>query len=189
MMMLSAIILAAGESKRFDGNKLLYELDGKPLFSYLLDTIRMIPFDQMIVVSRFDAIKAYSLQHQMVYLHNGYPERGQSYSIHLGVRHADDDHHFMFFTADTPYISRSTIMALIQIAQQAPDAIICPSYQGELYSPTIFSRKFLPELLDIRGDRGGKGIIRRYMDRVILYEVESQKELMDIDYRSHLPTK
>ena len=34
------IYLAAGSGRRFGGNKLLYPLEGRPLFSYGLETLR-----------------------------------------------------------------------------------------------------------------------------------------------------
>ena len=50
------IYLAAGSGRRFGGNKLLYSLEGRPLFSYGLETLRRVaqlrPECEVTVVSR-----------------------------------------------------------------------------------------------------------------------------------------
>ena len=38
-MKIGIIMLAAGNSRRFGSNKLLYEIQGKPMFCYILDTL------------------------------------------------------------------------------------------------------------------------------------------------------
>ena len=54
------IYLAAGSSRRFGGNKLLYPLEGRPLFSYGLETLRraveLRPECELTVVSRYPQI-------------------------------------------------------------------------------------------------------------------------------------
>ena len=38
-MKISLILLAAGDSRRFGSNKLLYELHGKPMYRYSVDEV------------------------------------------------------------------------------------------------------------------------------------------------------
>ena len=54
------IYLAAGSGRRFGGNKLLYPLEGRPLFSYGLETlcraVELRPECELTVVSRYPQI-------------------------------------------------------------------------------------------------------------------------------------
>ena len=54
------ILLAAGNSRRFGSNKLLYSLDGKPMYSYGLDVMETLlekhPECELCVVTRFQPI-------------------------------------------------------------------------------------------------------------------------------------
>ena len=54
------ISLAAGSGRRFGGNKLLYPLEGRPLFSYGLETlcraVELRPECELTVVSRYPQI-------------------------------------------------------------------------------------------------------------------------------------
>ena len=38
-MKIAMIMLAAGNSRRFGGNKLLYEVDGMPMYRHILDLL------------------------------------------------------------------------------------------------------------------------------------------------------
>ncbi len=46
----SAIILAGGMSKEFDGDKAVLELEGKPLLSYVVESVKGIA-EEVIVVT------------------------------------------------------------------------------------------------------------------------------------------
>ena len=53
------ILLAAGDSRRFNGNKLLHLFDGKPMYRYLVDEIGKLPetlFEKKIVVTQYQEI-------------------------------------------------------------------------------------------------------------------------------------
>ena len=62
----------------------------------------------------------------------------------------------------------------------------CMASGGHLGNPAWFLAEYAPELLDLAGDRGGKQIIRKYLERVRLYEAGGEKELLDIDTMSGL---
>ena len=54
-MKLSAIILAAGRSRRIgDPNKLLLQLDGKPMIYSVCKTVMEAKIDQLILVTGYD---------------------------------------------------------------------------------------------------------------------------------------
>ena len=56
-MKISLILLAAGDSRRFGSNKLLYELHGKPMYRYSVDEVAKLDttvFAEKIVVSQYD---------------------------------------------------------------------------------------------------------------------------------------
>ena len=58
-MKISLILLAAGDSRRFGSNKLLYELHGKPMYRYSVDEVAKLDttvFAEKIVVSQYDEI-------------------------------------------------------------------------------------------------------------------------------------
>ena len=50
----------------------------------------------------------------------------------------------------------------------------------------IFHEEYVPELLALTGDRGGKKILLNHLEETFLYEVENEKELMDCDKKEGL---
>ena len=66
------------------------------------------------------------------------------------------------------------------------DNICALSYKGKRGNPVIFAQKYMPELLTIHGDKGGRVVIQKHLDELTLVEVHSAKELIDIDTLSIL---
>jgi molybdenum cofactor cytidylyltransferase len=59
-------------------------------------------------------------------------------------------------------------------------------YRGQRGNPTIFSRRFYNQLLKIKGDMGGRGIIQTYPNDVCYVEVNDPSFLIDIDNQEDL---
>jgi molybdenum cofactor cytidylyltransferase len=57
----------------------------------------------------------------------------------------------------------------------------CLSYEGVMGNPVIFQGKFVPELMALSGDVGGKTVVKAHPQEVFLYEAESEKSLQDLD--------
>ncbi|MNP49295.1 MobA-like NTP transferase domain protein [compost metagenome] len=87
----------------------------------------------------------------------------------------------MFFTGDQPLLSKLTIKKMIDAFKNNPQNIVVPRYKERNGSPVIFSSIFIDELKALRGDKGGREVIKRNKDSLIFVEVENEYELMDID--------
>ena len=57
----------------------------------------------------------------------------------------------------------------------------CLSYQGVMGNPVIFQGKFVPELMALTGDVGGKAVVKAHLSEVFQYEADSELSLQDID--------
>ena len=54
-MRINLILLASGNSKRFNGNKLLTNFNNKPLYMHTLDKIKSIKgLNKVIVLTKYD---------------------------------------------------------------------------------------------------------------------------------------
>ena len=45
----------------------------------------------------------------------------------------------------------------------------------------IFQEKFVPELMALTGDVGGKAVVKAHLSEVFQYEADSELSLQDID--------
>ena len=183
------IYLAAGLSSRYGSNKLLEMVDGKPMFTHLLDILTIMKEEEphryeLVVVTAYDEIEDYVKELPVKVVRNQHQELGASYSIKLGLEACGEigqHDHVMFAVADQPYIQEDELFGFIHMYKRSYKGIGCLSYQGVMGNPVIFQGKFVPELMALSGDVGGKTVVKEHLQEVYLYEVDSEKSLQDLD--------
>lgn len=188
-MNLALILLAAGDSRRFKGNKLLSQFHGKPMYQYIAEEVEKLPdgiFDKKIVVTQYQTIMDFLKNYGYEVVENKNPGLGISHSIHLSLEvleHEETD--YCFAVCDQPYLKAATIRDLVAGWRDSKKGIGCLCNMGALGNPAIFSRNYMEELLKLEGDVGGKRVIRRHIEDLYLFEVADGMELEDIDVRKY----
>ena len=183
------IYLAAGLSSRYGSNKLLAEVDGKPMYRHLLDILTVMKEEEphrfeLIVVTAYDEIEEALQGLPLKVVKNNNQELGASHSIKLGLEVCGEigrHDHVMFAVADQPYVQEDELFGFIHMYKRSYKGIGCLSYQGVMGNPVIFQGKFVPELMELSGDVGGKTVVKAHPQEVYLYEAECEKSLQDID--------
>ena len=89
----------------------------------------------------------------------------------------------MLFVADQPFLKKQTIEEFLTAFFRTQKGIGCVAHEGKYGNPVIFHEKYVPELLELEGDQGGKRVLNRHLEDVFGFEVEEKKELTDIDRR------
>lgn len=179
------LYLASGSSRRFGENKLLFPIDGKPMFLWGLEMLEDVVKTQedcrLVVVSRYEQIRREADRRGIPAVDSPESERGISYSIRAGLAALTDiqeDDFVLFVVADQPYLTKNTMCRLLACAKTgAETARVC--FKQRPGNPTLFSAKFIPELLSLQGDSGGKSILQQHA--CVWVEADSEKELEDID--------
>ncbi len=188
-MNIAAIVMASGLSKRMGENKLLLDVDHKPMIQHVFDTINACDFYQSVVVTCYDEIlKIASLNH-MNSIYNANAHMGQSQSIVLGTQWIKENcqnvHGIMYFSGDIPYIKPSVVNKLMSCFEEHPHSIIRPKYHNDglefLGNPVIFPKSFFDELCKLEGDQGGKTIINNHVNEVFLVDIYDGKQGLDVD--------
>lgn len=184
------IYMAAGNSTRFGAeNKLLHEIDGKPMFlhglSLLLQLVQARQDCTLTVVTRYTEIMEEMKQHtqspRVRAVHSPESVNGISYTVQAGVRSVlplQDTDTLLFVVADQPYLSRATVEALLQAGQASP--LACVRSGDRLGNPVLFSARFAPELLALTGDHGGRTVLRRHAALCAFVRCDA-RELVDFD--------
>jgi molybdenum cofactor cytidylyltransferase len=196
--MISAIVLAAGESKRMGQTKLLLPWQGKTLLEHVLDTLLTSQVNEVILVLGHDAdriLKKVPTQKIKVVINPDYQE-GMSASIREGLKAIDEQAEaFLVVLGDQPRISKEVYNRLIDTFQQArpKKSIILPTYKGRKGHPVLFSVKYLKEATHLKGDVGCRQILADHPEDILEIEVDSDAVLDDIDtpedYRDHRKRK
>ncbi|MNM53636.1 Purine catabolism protein PucB [compost metagenome] len=179
--MINCIVMASGYGSRIGTNKLLLEYRDKKLIEHIMDKILQINFYSRLVVAKDKEVLDIACKRGFKVVENKNSILGQSQSIKLGIENSPVAEGYMFFTGDQPLLSKLTIEKMIDAFKNNPQTIVVPKYKERKGSPVIFSSIFIDELKALKGDKGGREVIKRNKDSLVFVEVENEYELMDID--------
>ncbi|MDA8243012.1 MAG: nucleotidyltransferase family protein [Elusimicrobia bacterium] len=127
--MLSAIVLAAGDSSRMGSPKALLRWKGKPFIEHVCDALRRAGVEDRIVVlggSSHEVLAGWTPAGEKVIV-NPHPERGQLSSLRAGLEEASEfSGAFMVCLGDQPTIDVETYRRIIEFWEENRDSIVIP---------------------------------------------------------------
>ncbi len=107
---------------------------------------------------------------------------GMSSSMRAGLRHLSPEiQAVLLVLADQPGLTTDLLRSLVARYRATGALIVAPLYRGQRGNPVLFDRALFPELLAVRGDRGGRNLIARYPEQVEQVEVDDPAVIADID--------
>lgn len=177
---IGCLLMAAGNARRFQSNKLLAEFRGKPLVLWALERIDPARFSQVTVVTQYPEICTMAEKFGFPWLKNDHPDWGAAYTIRLGTEAMAQCDAILYLVADQPLLDAAAIAKILETWQENPDRIVAPAHDGRTGNPCIFPREFFPELCQLQGDVGGKCVIKAHLDRLLTVEV-APDALFDCD--------
>lgn len=173
------VIMASGLGKRFGGNKLMANLDNKPIIQWILDTTKDL-FKYRIVVTRNLEVKKLCEENNVDVIFHELPERSDTVRLGLSPLATKVDACF-FMPADQPFITRDSMIKLIRAVQGDVNFIWRSAYKDIVGSPVCFPKWTFTELLELPQGKGGSFVVNKYKDKVKTIQVSDEIELMDID--------
>ena len=183
------VVLAAGRSSRYGENKLLAEVGGSPMFRHIFEVLKEFPMCEKVVSTRFPHIMKEAKEQGIAVAENNHPEWGIAYSLQCGLKKCleqkPDVKKILFVVGDQPYLTAETLRRLMGVSVQYPGKIICAGTHGRPGNPVLWDQKYFQELLKLEGDTGGRQIMKKYPDEVIICET-TKKELHDIDQKTDI---
>lgn len=180
-MRVGAVLMASGAAVRFGRNKLLQPVDGLPMIQRALEAVPARLFDRAALVSSFPEVLALGEKAGFLPVFNPQAAEGQSASIRLGLSALGETDGALFAVCDQPWLTQTSVRRLLEAFSRCPDWICALSWQGQRGNPVLFPAWLFPELLTLTGSRGGGAVIRAHRDRLRLVEVNSPRELQDVD--------
>lgn len=182
---LGCLVMAAGSGRRFGGNKLAAELDGKTLIRRALEAVPGAQFAAVTVVSQYEDIEELAGEFGFAAIHNDRPDLGLSRTIALGTEAMRSCDGILYMVADQPKLRQETVARLVEVWRQHPDRIVGAGHDGRRGNPNLFPARLFPELLALRGDHGGSSVIRAHEEELLLVETDGA-ELFDCDTQEAL---
>ncbi|WP_255197542.1 nucleotidyltransferase family protein [Halorarius litoreus] len=179
------VVLAAGTSSRYgDDNKLLAELDGRPLVYHAASTLLDADLAGVTVVvgHEADRVRDALAELDVIVRTNERYAEGQSTSVATGVAAAAerDADAVVLSLGDMPTVDAATVDRLIRAYKLGVGTVIAAAYDGTRGNPTLFDRSYFDVLLDIDGDVGGREIFHTD-DRAVAVETGDPGVRYDVD--------
>jgi molybdenum cofactor cytidylyltransferase len=161
----AAVVLAAGGSTRFGKSKQLAAFRGETFVRHIVAAAIEAGCAPVIVVVGEDAaqitLELSGLAASIV-MHSQWPI-GLGSSIGVGVEHVIDSaaepDAAILLACDQPFVNAATLRQLIQLRLTSSKPIVASAYAATLGIPALFDRSCFPDLLQLKGDTGAKGVI------------------------------
>lgn len=181
--MTAAIVLAAGLSRRMGRQKLLLELEGRPVIRHAVERVFSAGIREVLVVAgpEHEALGRALEGLPVRFVVNPTPEAGQGLSVSVGVRALPvGTTAVLVALGDQPGVPAEVIPALLGALKTPGKTIAAPRYAEGLGNPVLFAASVFPELLALPGDRGARAVVERDPSRLALVDIRSRMP-RDID--------
>ncbi len=184
--LITGILLAAGSSRRFNGNKLLHPLDGEPIALRSARSFAAAFPHGVAVVRTASPLKPLLEAMGLTVIECARADEGMGASLAAGVAASADADGWVVALADMPFI-RADTHARIARALGAGAALVAAGYHGERGHPVGIGARFRDLLLKLEGDAGARHIVRANPGLTQLIECDDPGVVRDIDTRDDLP--
>ena len=198
--MITAIVLAAGESRRMGAQKVLLPYGGRTLIEHIIRAIEAGGADEVIAVTGHQAdrvVAALSNSSVRIALNEDY-RSGMLSSVRHGIRTASlDTDAFLVALGDQPAIRSDVVRLLLdafrdndESSETISGAIIVPTCCGKRGHPVVFSSRFRNEVLSCYDNVGLRGLPAAHPDAVREVPLRNAGILRDMnvpkDYKKEL---
>jgi len=189
--MISAILLAAGQSKRMGSeNKLIKKIQNIPLIKYSVKNILDSSVDEVVVVLGYQKEiieKLIEKNNKIKCVINKDFESGIASSIKKGLNCLSKDNDAFFIClADMPFVNKHIYNKLISFRKK--NEIVIPTCNGKQGNPILFSKLMKEKIMNISGDVGAKNIFHLYKNKILYVETKDQSITQDFNTQESFNT-
>jgi molybdenum cofactor cytidylyltransferase len=190
---IACIVLAAGRSTRMGTNKLLADLQGKPIVRHTVDAALGSQARPVLVVTGHQAaeVRAALAGLDLTFVANPDFAQGLSTSLKAGIRATPNGcPGALVLLGDMPRIAPRHLDAMIAafMAEPAP-AIVVPVHQGRRGNPVLWPATLFSEMLTLDGDTGARSLLVRHARQLREVDLGTDAIFMDIDTPEALATE
>jgi molybdenum cofactor cytidylyltransferase len=173
--LITAIVLAAGLSRRMGRAKLLLPLQGGPVIRITVERVLAAGIERVVVVTGPEpcGLTEALAELTVTLVVNPSPEAGQASSIRIGIKALPHETRAaLIVLGDQPFLPPSVIPSLLAARRSAATPIVAPRYKDGRGNPVLFDSEMFPELLELSGDQGARSIIERDPERLSLVDFD-----------------
>jgi CTP:molybdopterin cytidylyltransferase MocA len=182
LLPVGAIVLAAGAGSRMPGSeKLLLEVDGKPMVRHAMESASEGGCHQVVVVYASAGVRD-AIDGDAELVHNPKAKTGMASSLHAGL-HAmrPEIEAAIVILGDQPLVGSRTIAALMRAWRRegSRPAVAVAQSKGEWTPPVVLARELWDDLLALKGDAGARQVLQGHPELIDIVPAPGRPD--DID--------
>ncbi|MFY7839930.1 MAG: nucleotidyltransferase family protein [Lacibacter sp.] len=164
------IVLAAGASSRLGTPKQLLAYSGTTLLQHSIEAAQASDAETVLVVL---GANANTIKHELkdttanLVVNTDWKD-GMASSIRCGlqtlVKLNSNIEAVILMVADQPFVTAALINSLMDVNRKEQHSIVASEYGTTFGTPVLFAKRFFPELIELTGDVGAKGLVKKYMN-------------------------
>jgi molybdenum cofactor cytidylyltransferase len=165
---IAAVVLAAGLARRMGRQKLLLQLQGKPVVRWAVERVAPHAGEVVVVTGQDDVAIREALAGLAVrFAVNPTPQAGQGSSIAVGVAALPPwTRAALIALGDQPRLPDAVVPALLAAFARSGRPIVAPVYRGTQGTPVLFASEVFAELRALTGDAGARAVVNARPERV-----------------------
>ena len=176
------LVLAAGAGQRFGSDKRRAQLaDGNSLLRATVLRAQEAFSDVRVVLKAEDDAQALAIPSGVQLVRAAHAKQGMGSSLAAGIQSLANTQAtaVAVLLGDMPWISVATLQQLR--AQADAEHIVVAYCEGQRGHPVLFGRRFWPQLMQLQGENGAKGLIATHAQQVIAVTLSDKGILRDVD--------
>jgi len=188
-----ALVLAAGQGRRFGSGKLHALYQGRPLLSFVLDVVGgaqrrgLVDGGHVVVAANDEPGLTLAAAGGLGTVINDTPDLGLSHSLRLGVdalesQTSEETGAVLVFLGDQPLVRLDVVEALVAAWRQGHGPILRPRYEARPDAPghpVLLARSIWPQARQLDGDRGFSVFSASNPHKIFTLDVEGDNPDVD----------
>lgn len=183
--MITAVVLAAGASRRMGQPKLLLPWGSSSVLGHVLEVLRAAEVEDVLVVTgaaRAEVEEICRKASARIAFNADHGQGEMLSSLQVGLVEADARREAALVTlGDQPQIEESTVRRLVQEYQESGASLIVPSYEMRRGHPWLVHRALWEEILRMNPPESPREFLTRHARDIRYVSVDTASVLSDLD--------
>jgi len=183
---ISAIVLAAGESRRMGSPKMLLPFRNKTVIETVIENVLGAGVEDVIVVlgAQMDKIKKFSEKYPVRNCYNDKYRSGMLSSVRCGFALLPADcRAALVMPGDQPMIKPKEIIRVMEAYSDSGKGLVMPVYEKKRGHPLMVDARYYEEVKNIPEEEGLRSLSVIHPDDVLEVKTDDPGVLNDIDTR------
>lgn len=192
---IAGIVLAAGESKRMGGPKMILPWANNTVIGQIIKILKKAGLNDILVVTGGwrEEVKRVLVNYQVRSVYNpNYKDGGMVSSVQVGIEALEPGYDAALITlGDQPFIKLDVVTSILNFYRTSSSVLIVPSYEMQRGHPWLVDKSLWGEIHKLGKANTLRDFLNMNQGLINYLQVNSNSILLDLDtpedYQKNLP--